>query len=390
MKISELAQKTGVTVKTLLYYDKIGLLKPIRNSNSLYRIYQEEDLIRLQQIITLKYIGLSLNEIRQVLYGREQNLENMISIQKKALEEKKRHIESVISVFEKSENQIKENGFLDVSKLIDIIKITNMERKVKEQYITDEKLNSRLRFHSYNINKTDWTNWCFNEMKFSNKSRILELGSGTGDFWYSNSKNVKDSWDITVSDFSEGMLLSAKDNLKDINHKFSYKQIDVQDIPYEDESFDIVIARHMLYLVPDIEKAIREMKRVLVKGGTLYITTNSCMAMAELNELIKNFDFKLGLHTNGMCDRFDLENGYPLLKKYFDEVKVDILEGKIVIDDAELIASYKASTIKGSSMLVGNKRREFTKYLENYIKEKGKLAITTKAGIFKAVKFKQC
>lgn len=277
---------------------------------------------------------------------------------------------------------------MKISELVDIIKITNMESKVKEQYITDEKLNSRLRFHSYNINKTDWTNWCFSQIKFSSKARILELGSGTGGFWYSNSKSIGNKWDITISDFSEGMLLRAKDNLKDINHNFSYKQIDAQDIPYEDESFDIVIARHMLYLVPDIEKAIKEMKRVLVKGGTLYITTNSCMAMAELNELIKNFDFKLGLHTNGMCDRFDLENGYLLLKKYFDEVKVDILEGKIVIDDAELVASYKASTIKGSSVLFGNKRREFTKYLENYIKEKGKLSITTKAGIFKAVKNK--
>ncbi|ETJ32628.1 Transcriptional regulator, partial [human gut metagenome] len=54
--------------------------------------------------------------------------------QKKALEEKKRHIEEVINVFNNAQNSAKEKGFLDVKNLIDIIKITGMERSVKEQY----------------------------------------------------------------------------------------------------------------------------------------------------------------------------------------------------------------------------------------------------------------
>jgi len=50
------------------------------------------------------------------------------------------------------------------------------------------------------------------------------------------------------------------------------------------------------------------------------------------------------------------------------------------------VVAYKASTIKGSSILVGEKRQEFTKYVENFIKEKGNISITTKACIFKAKK----
>lgn len=384
MKIHEFAEKAGVTVKTLLYYDKIGLLKPLKNPSTGYRVYCEEDFIKLQQIITLKFIGLSLDEIKNVLCATEENLEDMISIQKEALEKKKKHIESVITVFEKAENQIQKSGFLQVDKLIDIIKITNMENVVREQYKTDEKLRLRNKLHSYNINKTDWTNWCFSKMQFPSNARILELGCGMGDFWNKNSSSIKDDWNITLSDFSEGMLNSAKENLRQISHNFSFKQIDAQDIPYKDGSFDVVIARHMLYLVPDIEKAVSEIKRVLTKGGVFYVTTNSNEAMAELNELVKKFDPKLGLHNNGMCDRFDLENGYPLLKKYFSEISLDLLEGKIIVDTAEPIVSYKASTIKGSSMLAGEKRQEFTRYVEKCIKEKGNMSITTKAGIFKA------
>ena len=57
MKIGEFAKKSGVTVKTLLHYDKIDLLKPSSKTESGYRIYCEEDFLKLQQITTLKFIG---------------------------------------------------------------------------------------------------------------------------------------------------------------------------------------------------------------------------------------------------------------------------------------------------------------------------------------------
>lgn len=383
MKISEFAKRAGVTTKTLLHYDKIGLLKPSQKTDSGYRVYCEKDFLKLQQITTLKFIGLSLGEIKQILFESGYNLENIIKIQKKALEEKKKHMEEVISVFNKAENQIYKNGFLEVDKLIDIIKITNMESKVREQYKTVEKFSLRGKLHSLNTNKTDWNNWCFNQMQFPAKARILELGCGSGDFWNKNIDNVDSEWNITLSDFSEGMLQSAQENLKQSGKNITYKVIDAQDIPYEDASFDVVIARHMLYLVPDIEKALAEIKRILVKGGHFYATTNSCETMGELNELVEKFDPQIGLNNNGMCDRFDLENGEPLLKKYFNEVKTEVLQGKIVVPYADPIISYKASTIKGSSILVGEKKREFTRYIENIIKDEGNISITTKACIFK-------
>jgi len=386
LKIGEFAEKAGVTVKTLLHYDKIGLLKPSQKTDSGYRVYCDEDFQTLQQIVTLKFVGFSLNEIGEILNNAKGDLESIINFQKTALEEKKKHIEAVITAFEKAQNQIKENGFLEVARFTDIIKITNMECKVKEQYSTPENFNLRCKLHSYNINKTDWNNWCFNEMHFPKKARILELGCGTGVFWKKNGDNIMDNWSITLSDLSKGMLQSAKENLEKTNHKFIYKEIDAQHIPYEDESFDVIIANSMLYFVPDIEKAISEIKRVLVKGGTFYATTSSRQSMWQLNELIKNFDAKLGLHDNGMCYRFNLEEGYLLLKKYFDEINTEIFEGKIIVDQVEPIVNYKASTIKGSSVLVGEKKEEFSKYVEDYLKKNGNLSITTKGGILKARK----
>lgn len=261
-----------------------------------------------------------------------------------------------------------------------------IKQKLKEQYKTAENLIARGSLHSYNINKTDWSNWCFSKMRIPDKARILELGCGTGDLWYKNRQDLKSDWRITLSDFSMGMLNNTMKRLEDIKFSFTYKEIDAQDIPYDNESFDIVIARHMLYLVPDIEKALSEIKRVLTKDGTLYVTTNSHEAMAELNSLVEKFDPQMGLHNNGMADRFDMEKGSFLLKKYFSEVEAEVFQGKIVVDEAEPVVNYKASTVKGRTVLIGDKKKQFMKYIEDYIKENGSLSITTKACIFKVRK----
>ena len=184
------------------------------------------------------------------------------------------------------------------------------------------------------------------------------------------------------------MLKIAKENLKNIDFNFKFEEINAEKIPYKDESFDIVIAQHMIYFVPNIEKAISEIYRVLSKGGVFYVTANSKESMAELNLLAEKFAPNLGIDNNGFSERFDLENGGEILEKYFNkvEVEVEVLEGKIIVDDPKPVVLYKASTIQGSSILVGEKRKEFTTYLDNYIKKNGNISITTKTCIFKATK----
>lgn len=373
-------------MKTLLHYDKIGLLKPSEKTESGYRLYCEDDFLKLQQITTLKFIGLSLSEIKNVLFESGENLENMIAIQKKALEEKKKHIEEIISVFNKAEVTAKEKGFLDANTLINIIKLTGMERSIKEQYKNDKNLNARKNLHSYNINKIDWDKWCYKQIDFKKNSRVLEIGCGTGKLWEKNKEDIDETLDITVSDFSKNMLKIAKQKLKAIDRKFNFQEINAENIPYDDNTFDIVIAEHMIYLVPNMEQALSEIKRVLVPGGVFYVTSNSNESMKELNELVNDFDSNSGLNSNGYSTRFELENGKEILKKYFNKVDVEILDGKIIVDNPKPIVEYKASTIQGASILVGEKKKEFTKYIQDYIDKNKQISITTKTCMFKAYK----
>ncbi|MEW8995587.1 MerR family transcriptional regulator [Clostridium sp.] len=207
MKISEFAKRSGVTVKTLLHYDKIGLLQPSLKTQAGYRIYCDEDFIKLQQIITLKFIGLSLEEIKQLINEKNQNIENIISVQTRALEEKKKHIETVITALNKAEKQIQNNSFLEVQQLIDIIKITNMETRAKQrfndaskQYVTD----------SYHWRSK--TAELINELIKPNMNDIvLDLGCGTGKQIIELSRKIKLAIGVDISD---GMLKQAKANIE--------------------------------------------------------------------------------------------------------------------------------------------------------------------------------
>jgi DNA-binding transcriptional MerR regulator len=79
--IGQLARGTGVTVRTLHHYDAIGLLRPARREGSRYRQYSEEDVRRLQQIVSLRDVGLGLDEIRAYLERPESSLLEVIEMQ---------------------------------------------------------------------------------------------------------------------------------------------------------------------------------------------------------------------------------------------------------------------------------------------------------------------
>ena len=67
MKVGELAKRTGISVRTLHYYEEIGLLEPLRQMSSGHRVYGVAELARLQQILSLRQVGLSLEEIRDFM-----------------------------------------------------------------------------------------------------------------------------------------------------------------------------------------------------------------------------------------------------------------------------------------------------------------------------------
>ena len=100
-QIKETAQISGVSVKTLHHYDKIGLLSPLKAANG-YRIYSEADLERLQIILFYKYLGFSLKEIAELLSQKEQELLPHLHKQLQFLQQEREHLDTLISTLQKT------------------------------------------------------------------------------------------------------------------------------------------------------------------------------------------------------------------------------------------------------------------------------------------------
>lgn len=248
---------------------------------------------------------------------------------------------------------------------------------VKEQYKNSSNLDARINLHSFNINKIDWHVWCFEKMNMPEGSKVLELGCGNGLLWTKNKEAIKQSLDITLSDLSEGMLQGAKKNINNPNIK--YQIIDVQDIPYEDECFDVVIARHMLYHVPDIDKALSEIKRVLKPNGKFYVSTNGSENMKELKDLVNGYNKDTKYNPQKVfADKFGIENGTEILKRYFNNVKLEKFDGQIVVDKAEPVVGYVTSGMNTKK----GKFDGFYDYVKAEIEKVGAIKINTRSGMF--------
>src|SRR5438045_9586657 len=102
-KASEFAELTGVTVRALHHYDRLGLLQPSRYSHAGYSRYRETDVARLEQIVALKFIGFSLKEIKNILRRGPVDLTATLRRQREAIEEKRKRLELAIQAIQRAE-----------------------------------------------------------------------------------------------------------------------------------------------------------------------------------------------------------------------------------------------------------------------------------------------
>ena len=137
----EFAQRAGVTVRTLRYYDRIGLLKPASYSESGQRLYSEWDYARLGQILTLKLIGLSLDEIKSLLTTDRAEIEHLLERQKRVLTEQAGQLNAVIQTIERAQTALRASQKFDLESFIQIIKAVTMNTQTNwlDQFYTNEQ-----------------------------------------------------------------------------------------------------------------------------------------------------------------------------------------------------------------------------------------------------------
>ena len=121
--IGELAHMSGVTVRTLQYYDKEGLLKPSSMSSGGRRLYSSKDMIKLHQILSFKYLGFSLDEIKSKLFTLDTPLDvaRVLDHQRKAIEEQIAELNETLKAVNSLREEVLATQKVDFSKYAEII-----------------------------------------------------------------------------------------------------------------------------------------------------------------------------------------------------------------------------------------------------------------------------
>ena len=367
----ELMKLAHITKKTIRYYDEHHILKPSYvEPNTRTRFYTDDDLARLQQILLFKALGFSLSDIMEMTIQETTQL-------------------------------ISSHQTVNWTKMLNQIHDLGMETSMKRQYQNASNISARIHLHSlFSHNNQSWFSWIFDQANFSDGQRVLEVGCGNATFWAENYAFIPDRLEAVLSDISGGMLRDARRTLGQVIEKerqtgagltdkvwdsrFSFRTFNCETIPYEDASFDLVLANHVLFYCEDIDTASAEIARVLKPGGVFLCSTYGKEHMKEISQLVSSFDDRIVLSSTSLYDCFGKENGTDILAPHFSQITWRQYEDYLTIPEPEPLISYILSCHGNQNQYILEHYKEFAAYVKK--KTTPSLHVTKDAGCFLCTK----
>ena len=252
----------------------------------------------------------------------------------------------------------------------------NDKTVVEKQYATSNNLNTRISIHDkYSTNKQGFGNWIFSHYEIDDGARVLELGCGTGSMWKGHDELIKKCSQLVLSDFSDVMVETTKNNVG-AHPNITYRSIDIQNIPYDAATFNVVIANMMLYHVPDLPKALTEVRRVLKQNGKFYCATYGEHGIVEyLSKLLGEYGVEDNVNKN-----FTLQNGAEILSPVFKNVEKKIYEDSLAVTNIADLVDYIYS-LSSMSSLSNVPREKIQTLLQSHMLN-GVLTVPKEYGMF--------
>ncbi|HST16488.1 MAG TPA: class I SAM-dependent methyltransferase [Gaiellaceae bacterium] len=197
---------------------------------------------------------------------------------------------------------------------------------VRRQYASEDNLRARQALYD-DVSGPDPHDVLWRTLLEWEPQIVLEVGGGPGEL----AERMQTDLAARVSyvDISPRMVELAQ--ARGVDGQVG----DVQDLPFADETFDTVVAAWMLYHVPDIDRGLGEIARVLRPGGALIAVTNSVSHLGEFRSLVA--------YPPGFEERFNRENGVELLRGHFAKVAQHDLEITVTVHDRSQLVAYQQS-----------------------------------------------
>jgi len=225
------------------------------------------------------------------------------------------------------------------------------------QYSTSANLAARIALHQrFSTNAYGLQRWVFDRLDLGDGKRVLEIACGAGSLWRENLDRIPAELDLVLSDFSMAMVQTTQKVLP--YARFAVCALPA--LPFEDDSFDLVIANHMLYHVDDRKRGLAEIRRVLHPGGALFAATNGVDHLREIKELMRDF----GIDAHDVSASFTLENAEEQLRGVFDDIRRDEYVDSLRVTEPDAVLRYVASVSARGAEVVEARSDEMRRWIE--------------------------
>ncbi len=253
-------------------------------------------------------------------------------------------------------------------------------------YADDRHLRSRMAIYAYAETAAN-PGWRTSMIPWDGTQIVADVGCGNGFDLRQIVPQGRCRHAIGV-DLSAGMLRSLEDLRQ--SGGLSLVQADAQRLPLPDRAVDVAMAMHMLYHVPDVPAAIRELRRITKPGGTVLASTNSPASLAGIRELLDAaISSQLGRPVQATpADSFTTQTGAALLSREFSSVELRTFDVPLSIPSAQPVVAYVASIREPTLAYIGEPLDfdavldDIAVRVEQVIQAEGSFRTATHMGVF--------
>ncbi|WP_459500089.1 class I SAM-dependent methyltransferase [Bacillus sp. C1] len=215
---------------------------------------------------------------------------------------------------------------------------------IKRQYAVSNHLQTRINTHKkYEEQRVDLDEIVIDHLQLQGTEKVLEVGCANGKFLALLQKKGHKG-PLTGLDQSTTMLREATMNGAQQHVNIEWKLGDATKLPFPADSYDWIIARHMLYHMTDVEKNIQGFHKVISPEGRFLATTNSKISLPRMDEICNKMLVAFDLPEKSLsASPFCLENGKQLLQSVFQTVEETVIHNALLFRHATPIVSYISS-----------------------------------------------
>jgi 2-polyprenyl-3-methyl-5-hydroxy-6-metoxy-1,4-benzoquinol methylase len=254
---------------------------------------------------------------------------------------------------------------------------------IRTQYETDANLRARIALHAqYSTNPLGWHNWIWQQLALAPGEQVLEVGCGDGATWRGRIERLPPGCSVLLTDLSHGMVHSARGPLG--MSGVTYAVCDAQCLPLRSDSYDLVVANHMLYHVPERSAALAEIARVLRPGGRLCASTVGEGHLREMHAWLASACPEAAVAEALRLPAFTLQSGESELTAAFPRVTRADYADDLVITSVEPVLAYLRSF--WSALLGDTELRALTEILSSELRDTGRIFVHKESGLFLAYK----